>query len=92
MELGLPRPLSQAFDVPEKISEKRPSLMGTRNASEILAFQRERDWRFCGSRKGQSCRGGAMGELFSGFFFRYLLLAAQVAGVFYIVALPWLGN
>jgi hypothetical protein len=33
-----------------------------------------------------------MRDLFSGFFFRYLFLAAQVFAVFYVAILPWLGS
>ncbi len=33
-----------------------------------------------------------MHELFSRFFFGYLLTAIGVTGAFYLVALPWMGQ
>ncbi len=33
-----------------------------------------------------------MNELFGRFFFGYLLTAIGVSGVFYLVALPWIGQ
>jgi hypothetical protein len=36
--------------------------------------------------------GAAMREIFGGFFFRYLLTAANVAALFYLFAVPWLAR
>lgn len=33
-----------------------------------------------------------MREIFGGFFFRYLLTAANVAALFYLFAVPWLAR